>query len=885
MNNDYKNIVLAEDNKSELNFSFDKNGERQKPGNYVVSLLSLKDIIIFPYTLSPLVVEGEPIIKMLESLVGGERIIALFPEVPVPKAKPIELTESVINTFEFNGKTLCTMGVLARIVKMLKFPDGTVRILVRGLKRIKLIRKIAEVSPFTVQVQDVVEDKKDNIETMAMVKNAVKQFQEIISTSPFYPEELRVAILNIDDSKRLADLMADTLHISYMEKMNILAIPNLHARLQLLTILLNRELEVLHVGTKIQSQVSTALGKSQRDYFLREQLKTIKKELGEENKNPDIAGIEEKLSKLKLPEKVEATIKKEKERLAMIPQASPEYNVAYTYVDWLINLPWNIYTEDRIDIKESSAILDSDHYDLKDVKERILDFLAVLQLKKDRKSPILCFVGPPGVGKTSLGQSIAKAMNRKFVRMSLGGIKDEAEIRGHRRTYVGALPGRIIQGLKKAQSSNPLFMLDEIDKIGNDFRGDPASALLEVLDPQQNSAFNDHYVEIDFDLSSVMFIATANITDTIPHALLDRMEIIRLSGYTMMEKKQIAFRFLIPKQLKENGLESKQAKLSAAAVETIITRYTREAGVRNLDRAIGTVFRKIARKIVEKEYSAATVTKVKPEDLGKFLGPQKFFMDEIEKKGVIGTATGMAWTSAGGTVLPVDVTSMPGKGSLKLTGSLGDVMKESAEAAFSFIKSHYKALKLNPKVFEKNDFHIHIPDGATPKDGPSAGITITTAMISLLANRPAKSRTAMTGEITLRGKITPVGGIKEKVISALVSGIRTIVMPDKNEKDLENIPDEVRKKVKFIFVSDIMESLYYTLGIGKKPAKKTVLKPAPKKKPTGKTSFKKKTVSKAFSPKKPLIKGSSAKKIQNKAANPRSKTKVLIAKNAKKGNR
>ncbi len=823
MNDDYSNIVLAGDNISELSDNGDKNAEKQKPGNYSVSLLPLKDIIIFPYTLSPLVIEGEQIIKMLETVVAGERIMAVFPEVPVPKAKQIELTEPVISTFEIDGKSLCTMGVLARIVKMLKFPDGTVRILVRGLKRIRFIKKINEVPPFTVEIQDVIENKRDNIEITAMVRNAVKQFQEIISTSPFYPEELRVAILNIDDSARLTDLMADTLHISFTEKLNILAIPTLHARLQLLTILLNRELEVLHVGSKIQSQVSSALGKSQREYFLREQLRTIKKELGEESKNPDIAAIEEKLSKIKLPEKVAATIKKEMERLAMIPQASPEYNVAYTYVDWLINLPWNIYTEDRIDIKESSGILDADHYDLKDVKERILDFLAVLQLKKDRKSPILCFVGPPGVGKTSLGQSIAKAMNRKFVRMSLGGIKDEAEIRGHRRTYVGALPGRIIQGLKRAQSSNPLFMLDEIDKIGNDFRGDPASALLEVLDPQQNSAFNDHYVEIDFDLSSVMFIATANITDTIPHALLDRMEILRLPGYTIMEKKQIATRFLVPKQLKENGLESKQAKISAPALEAIISRYTREAGVRNLERAIGTVFRKIARKIVEKETPSEKETNVKPEDLGKFLGPQKFFMDEIEKKDVVGTATGMAWTSAGGSVLAVDVTSMPGKGNLKLTGSLGDIMKESAEAAFSFIKSHHEALKIDSKVFEKNDFHIHIPDGATPKDGPSAGITIATALISLLTNRPAKRRTAMTGEITLRGKITPVGGIKEKVIAALVSGIRTIIMPDKNEKDLEDIPDEVRKNVKFIFVSDIMESLHHTLGTG---IRKTESKPS-----------------------------------------------------------
>ncbi len=791
----------------------DKPASIQRRDSYSVPLLALKDIVIFPFTLSPLVVEGEAVIKMIEGLISGERTLALFPEVPHLKEKAIELAEPVIQTFDVDGKAICTIGVLARIVKMLKFPDGTVRILVRGLKRIRFQKKMNNVAPYIVEVKDIIEEKSEDIETIAMARNAIKQFQEIISTSPFYPEELRIAILNIDDNARLADLIADTLHITYMEKLNILAMPNLHNRLQFLTILLNRELEVLHVGSKIQSQVSNTLGKTQREYFLREQLRTIKKELGDDSKNPDMAAIEEKMAKQKLPEKVEATIRKEMERLVIIPQASPEYNVAFTYIDWLVTIPWTTYTEDRINIKESSAILDSDHYDLKDVKERILDFLAVLQLKKDRKSPILCFVGPPGVGKTSLGQSISKAMNRKFVRMSLGGIKDEAEIRGHRRTYVGALPGRIIQGLKKAQSGNPVFMLDEIDKIGNDFRGDPASALLEVLDPQQNSAFNDHYIELDFDLSSVMFIATANITDTIPPALLDRMEILRLPGYTMMEKKQIASRFLIPKQLKENGLEPGQSYMPVKTVENIVSKYTREAGVRNLERSIGTVFRKIARKIVEKEIPADKKIPIKPNDLNQYLGPQKFFMDEIELKPVIGTATGMAWTSAGGSVLAVEVTNMPGKGNLKLTGSLGEIMKESAETAFSFIKSHQQALGIKASVFTDNDFHIHIPDGATPKDGPSAGITITTALVSLLKNRPSKARTAMTGEITLRGKVTPVGGIKEKVISALVAGIRTIILPDKNEKDLDNIPEEVRKHVKFVFVSDIMETLNYTLGL------------------------------------------------------------------------
>lgn len=830
--NDQEPIEINVDNKP----NGDKPANIQRRDSYSVPLLALKEIVIFPYTLSPLVIEGEAVIKMLESLISGDRTIALFPEVPHLKEKAIELAEPVIQTFEVDAKSLCTIGVLARIVKLLKFPDGTVRILVRGLKRIRFLKKMNDVAPFIVEVKDIIEEKSENIETIAMARNAIKQFQEIISTSPFYPEELRIAILNIDDNARLADLIADTLHITYMEKLNILALPNLHSRLQFLTILLNRELEVLHVGSKIQSQVSSTLGKTQREYFLREQLRMIKKELGDESKNPDLASIEEKMAKQKLPEKVEATIRKEMERLAMIPQASPEYNVAYTYVDWLVTLPWTVFTEDRINIKESSEILDADHYDLKDVKERILDFLAVLQLKKDKKSPILCFVGPPGVGKTSLGQSIARAMSRKFVRMSLGGIKDEAEIRGHRRTYVGALPGRIIQGLKKAQSANPVFMLDEIDKIGNDFRGDPASALLEVLDPQQNSAFNDHYVELDFDLSSVMFIATANITDTIPPALLDRMEILRLPGYTLMEKKQIASRFLIPKQLKENGLEATQVSMPARTIESIANKYTREAGVRNLERSIGTVFRKIARKIVEKETAPTKKTMLYPKDLHNYLGPQKFFMDEVEIKPVIGSATGMAWTSAGGSILAVEVTDMPGKGNLKLTGSLGDIMKESAETAFSFIKSRQESLGIPASAFTERDFHIHIPDGATPKDGPSAGITILTALVSLLKKRPSKSRTSMTGEITLRGKVMPVGGIKEKVIAALVSGIKTIILPEKNEKDLENVPEEVTKNVKFVFVSDIMETLDIALGL--KPVKKSA-KPA-KKKTAQKTGEKKK---------------------------------------------
>ncbi|MDD5597989.1 MAG: endopeptidase La, partial [Victivallaceae bacterium] len=642
----------------------------------------------------------------------------------------------------------------------------------------------------------------DSIESAAMLKNAINQFQKIISFSPNFPEELKIAILNLDDNVRLVDLIADTLNIDFIEKLSLLTQETLHERLQTLMILLNREVEVLHLGSEIQSQVHNALSKSQREFFLREQLKTIRHELGEDNKSPDVLAIEKKLETMKLPELVAETVKKELDRLIVIPPASPEYHVAFNYIDWLVSVPWTVYSKDRLDVNEASKILEHDHYGLEDVKERILEFIAVLQLKKDRKAPILCFVGPPGVGKTSLGQSIARAMERKFIRMSLGGVRDEAEIRGHRRTYVGALPGRIIQGLKRAGTANPVFMLDEIDKLGNDYRGDPASALLEVLDPAQNKAFNDHYLEIDCDLSSVLFIATANIIDTIPPALRDRMEIIRLPGYTSFEKKQIARQYLVPRQLRENGLKTRQVLFKVSAIDEIIDYYTREAGVRELERTIGKVCRKIATKIVRNNLDGVKRIEVDPELIREYLGPRSFILDEVKKYSDIGVATGMAWTSVGGTILPVETTMMPGKGGLKLTGSLGNVMKESAEAAFSFVRSHGKNLKISQKVFEDHDFHIHVPDGATPKDGPSAGITIAVSLVSLLTNRMVKSNLAMTGEITLRGKVTAVGGIKEKVIAALRSGVKTIVMPLENQKDLEDIPDKVKSKLKFDFVDN-----------------------------------------------------------------------------------
>ena len=781
--------------------------ESKKSPENCVPILTLQGMLVFPYTLTPMVIDGEEKVKMIKKSTADNRLIAIFPEVPDEEEFTSESVEFKAKTVIHKGKTITQIGVVARIVKMLNFPDGTIRVLVRGLKRIVYDKAYTNNQDMDCIIYKKFKSKADDsLESAAMLKNAINQFQKIISFSPNFPEELKVAILNLDDNVRLVDLIADTLNIDFIEKLSLLTQETIHERLQTLMILLNREVEVLHLGSEIQNQVHNALSKSQRDFFLREQLKTIQHELGEDNKSPDIIAIEKKLVNLDLPEQVSKTVQKELERLVVIPQASPEYHVAFSYIDWLVSVPWKIYSEDRLDVNEASKILEHDHYGLEDIKERILEFIAVLQIKNDRKAPILCFVGPPGVGKTSLGQSIARAMQRKFVRMSLGGVRDEAEIRGHRRTYVGALPGRIIQGLKRVGTANPVFMLDEIDKLGNDYRGDPSSALLEVLDPAQNKSFNDHYLEIDCDLSSALFIATANILDTIPPALRDRMEIIRLPGYTSFEKKQIAKKYLVPRQLKDNGLKIKQILFKMSAIDEIIDYYTREAGVRDLERTIGKVCRKITTEIVRNNIATEKRVVVDPKSVHKYLGSRKFILDEAEKYSDIGVATGMAWTSVGGTILPVETTMMPGKGSLKLTGSLGNVMKESAEAAFSFIRSHGSSLKIKPSIFENNDFHIHVPDGATPKDGPSAGITMTVSLVSLLTNRMVKPELSMTGEITLRGKVTAVGGIKEKVIAALRSGIKTIVMPAENKKDLEDIPVKIKSKLKFHFVKNAQEA-------------------------------------------------------------------------------
>lgn len=781
-----------------------------------VSLLSIKGTVLFPFALTPLIIDGQDNVQMITRASNDNRIIGFFPELS-QDAQPQsqEHPKHIFETADFFGTNISKIGVLARIVKVLNFPDGTVRVLLRGLKRISINSSICdEASHKYGVIKEIVDETDNSIETAAMAKNAINQFQELISISPHFPDELKVAIFNVGDNVRMVDLIADTLNISFEEKLSILTSSSLRERLQILTVLLNRELEVLHLGSDIQSQVHNAVSKSQREYFLREQLKTIQKELGN-NSNPDIAAIEERLKTITLPDSVLRGIKKELERLDVIPPSSPEYHVAYNYIDWLISIPWQQFTKDQLDIDAAAKILDQDHYGLKDVKERILEFLSVLKLKQDGKAPILCFVGPPGVGKTSLGQSIAKAMQRKFVRFSLGGIKDEAELRGHRRTYVGAMPGRIIQGLKKAGSTNPVFMLDEIDKLGRDYRGDPASAMLEVLDPQQNKTFNDHFIEYDFDLSSVLFIATANMTDTIPSALLDRMEIIQLSGYTFDEKKHIARKFLLPKQIKENGLKLKNIVFSAEAIDDIIHYYTREAGVRSLERTIAGICRKLARKIVQKELDEKNITKIDTKMVVKLLGQHKYDKDTNQEIPQVGVANGLAWTSVGGTVLPVEIAVMPGHGKLKMTGNLGDVMKESVEAALSFIRANSKKYKISDAIFSKSDLHIHIPDAATPKDGPSAGITITVAIISALTNRPVRNDFAMTGEITIRGKVKPVGGIKEKVLAALTAGCTSVILPDSNRKNLEDIPNNLKNKLQFHFVSQIDQAVELCLNTTK----------------------------------------------------------------------
>ncbi len=759
-----------------------------------IGVVPIKGGVIFPNLVAPLVITTPRLIKLIDDVLSKHKIIFVVAQ----KDTQIE---------EPKPKDLYSTGVISLILRMMRFPDNTVRLLVQGLKRGK-IKKFTKEDPYLVaEIEEIKETVEDDKDTKALMRNVLATFQKLVEMAPYLSEELAIMALNIQTPDKLSDFIASYVNFSVNEKQELLEEKSAKKRLEKLLKLLSKEIEMLELGERIKERVKGEMDKAQREYFLREQLKAIQKELGMlDEKTAEINELKEKIEKAGMPEEAKKAAYRELERLQLMPPHAAEYVVARTYLDWLVNLPWSKSTEDNLDIKRAKKILDEDHYNLEKVKERILEYLAVKKLKPDSKGPILCFVGPPGVGKTSLGKSIARALGRKFVRISLGGIRDEAEIRGHRRTYVGALPGRIIQGIRNAGTNNPVFMLDEIDKIGADFRGDPSSALLEVLDPEQNHAFSDHYIEVPFDLSKVMFIATANITDTILPALRDRMEIIELPGYTQEEKLEIAKNYLVPRQLSETGLSAKDVEFTEEAIMKIIEEYTREAGVRNLEREIGSVLRKIARRFAEGEKEHVKIT---PEKIEEFLGPPKYYSEIAAREKIPGIATGLAWTPTGGEILFIESTKMRGNNNLILTGSLGEVMKESAQAALSYLKSNARKFNIPEESFEKCDIHIHVPQGAIPKDGPSAGIAIAMSLFSLFTQKPIDPKIAMTGEITLSGRVLPVGGIKEKILGAKRAGITTVILPKENEKDLKEVPEKAKKDMRFVFVENIDQAIKF----------------------------------------------------------------------------
>jgi len=758
----------------------------------VIPVLPVRGTVIYPTMVIPLLVAREKSVQMIQEVLDGDRMLGLFAQKNPEEENP-------------DPTDIYSIGVVAQIVKMIKMPDDAIRIMIESISRVKATEFLTKEPYFTARIEPVKEKLRRTKRLDALALNIRELYKKLVSTSPTLPKELNLIIQDINEPGKLADIIASSLNLKLPERQEILEIFSVTKRLQRLNALLNRELEIQELGNRIQDQMKDEMDKSQKEYLIRQQIRVLQKELGEaDDRTVEIEELLKKINDANLPKEIHTTAIKELDRLKRMPPAAAEYTVSRTYLDWIIELPWSIGTKDNLNTKIVQKILDEDHFGLDKIKQRIVEYIAVRHLKSDMKGPILCFVGPPGTGKTSLGKSIARAMDRNFYRMSLGGVKDEAEIRGHRRTYVGALPGRIIQGLRKAGSNNPIFMLDEVDKIGMDFRGDPASALLEVLDPEQNNSFADHYLDVNFDLSKVMFITTANILETIPPALRDRMEVLRLSGYTSEEKTEIAIKHLIPRQLFEHGLTKKNLRFHPGAITQIIREYTHEAGVRNLERKISQICRATAREVVEGRTKLLTVTKAR---LQEYLGPKIFFSDIDTRGNKPGIAIGLAYTPQGGDVLFIEATKMPGKKQLILTGQLGDVMKESAQAALSYIRSSAKSLGIDPEFFETSDIHIHVPEGAVPKDGPSAGVTITTALVSLLTGKKLKARVAMTGEITLRGDVLPVGGIKEKCLTAYRSGIKTVIIPAHNEKDLEEVPAYVKKKITFFPVSTIDDVL------------------------------------------------------------------------------
>ncbi len=773
-----------------------ENFEVQETDQYPV--MPLRNTVLFPQQVIPIYIGRDRSLKLINELDPKKRYIVVVAqeEGSIEDPKP---------------EDLYSYGTLAQVLKVFDMPDNSKSAIVQGISRVKILN-YTSYEPYFTAVVESMDDKpiEDQLEVDALVNNLRQSFDDLMKVAPNLTEEHSGMLKNIQKPNRLTDRAISVITISNQEKQEILEELDIKTRIEKALNLISREIQRIKLGEEIQSEVHDEITKTQREYYLREQMKAIKKELGEDEGTVELKDLEDKIKEAKMTKESEKVATKELDRLSRIPTQSPEYNVSRTYIEWLVDLPWSDSTEDRIDLKEAKKILDEDHYGLNKVKERIIEYLAVRNLKQKKdpsgtvRGPILCFGGPPGVGKTSLGKSIARAMGRKFVRLSLGGVRDEAEIRGHRRTYIGALPGRIIQSIKKAGKNNPVFMLDEIDKLGSDFRGDPSSALLEVLDPEQNHSFSDHYLEVDFNLSNVMFIATANYQDAIPPALRDRMEILDFSGYIEDEKVQIAKRHILPKQIEENGLNNDEVSFDLNSIKELIRSYTREAGVRNLEREIANVLRKVARELVESDNQKIKITKKK---VGSYLGAPRFHSELAERATKPGVVTGLAWTAAGGDILFVESTQMDGKGKLTLTGQLGDVMKESATAALTYVRSNTVKLGIEPQFNEKSDIHVHVPAGAIPKDGPSAGVSMVTSLVSLLSGISVKEKIAMTGEITLRGNVLPIGGVKEKVTAAHRSGIKEIILPEHNRKDLEDVPSHVAKDLTFHFAKEINDVL------------------------------------------------------------------------------
>ncbi len=749
-------------------------------------LLPVRDLVVYPYMILPLFVGRDRSVAAVEQALEGDRLIVLTAQISPETEEPDE-------------SDLYPVGTLAMIMRMVKLSDGRLKVLVQGLTKVRIEEYLSRDPYLRVRAERVVEPiiSEVGVETEALMRTVRDQLAELLKLGKNISPEVVAVIGNMEDPSSLADLVASNIGLSVEQAQELFEIVDPLDRLQRVEQVLVKELELMTVQNRIQSRAKEEMSKSQRDYFLREQLRAIRSELGESEAHAeDIEELRQKILELKLPKEAEEEAQRQLKRLETMHPDASEYSMLRTYMDWLVDLPWNTATRDKLNLIRARKVLEEDHYGLEKIKERILEFLAVRKLKKKMRGPVLCFVGPPGVGKTSLGKSIARALGRKFVRISLGGMRDEAEIRGHRRTYIGALPGRVMQGMRQAGTKNPVFMLDELDKVGSDFRGDPSAALLELLDPEQNHAFSDHYINLPFDLSNVMFIATANVMDTVPPALRDRMEVIRLAGYTAEEKLAIAEKYLVPRQTDASGLKSRDIHFGKPALLKLIAEYTAEAGLRNLEREIGSVCRKVALRFAEGKKTAVRITE---NQVTKFLGPPRFLQEEERKENEVGVATGLAWTEVGGEVLHVEVTLMQGKGGLTLTGQLGDVMQESAQAALSYARTRADELGIDKELFEKRDIHLHVPAGAIPKDGPSAGVTMATALVSALTGRPVERNLAMTGEITLRGRVLPVGGIKEKVLAALRAHITTLVLPARNEKDLHEIPKDLRKKVQFRF--------------------------------------------------------------------------------------